>query len=215
MPQRKNGTSCILEQRFNSETSLKIKNAAEKIKRKYETGELIPPRLGKHLSKEAKEKLSEFQRNLIYNRVCKKTQPYQKKDGSVVNLDSSYEIKIAKILDDHNIRWERPKPLVWIDHKGRTRHYFPDFLLNDYNIYLDPKNDYCFKVQKEKIDYVLKNYKNVFFLTKNDLTWEFILDLISNPKIFDYAVVQAERSERDLSRSAHPETFPRKDAGRI
>lgn len=36
-------------------------------------------------------------------------------DGTIVNLDSSYERILAKILDDQKIKWIRPKPLIWVD----------------------------------------------------------------------------------------------------
>ena len=34
-------------------------------------------------------------------------------------------------------------------------------------IYFDPKNDYCFKVQAEKISYVKEHYANCIFMTKD------------------------------------------------
>ena len=110
--------------------------------------------------------------------VCKKTEPYVCIDGSIVKLDSSYERTVAKLLDEHHVKWNRPKPLVWFDKKNIQHHYFPDFYLVDYDVYLDPKNDYCFKVQKEKIDYIIAHYSNCFFLNKNQLTWEFINSIL-------------------------------------
>ena len=89
-------------------------------------------------------------------------------------MDSSYERTLAKIFDEHKIKWIRPKPLRWIDNKNVQHHYFPDFYLEDYGVYLDPKNDYCFTVQKEKIEYIKSHYSNCYFLTKDQLTWEFI-----------------------------------------
>ena len=106
--------------------------------------------------------------------VCKRTEPYIKKDGTIVNLDSSYERTVAKILDEHNINWIRPKPLDWYSKDGVKHHYFPDFYLTKYDVYLDPKNDYCFKVQAEKILYIKEHYSNCIFMTKEQLTWEFI-----------------------------------------
>lgn len=106
--------------------------------------------------------------------VCKRTEPYTKKDGSVVNLDSSYERIIARILDEHDVDWIRPKPLDWYSHDGVKHHYFPDFYLTEHNLYLDPKNDYCFKAQAEKISYIREHYDNCIFMTKDQLNWEFI-----------------------------------------
>ena len=112
--------------------------------------------------------------------VCKRTEPYTRKDGTIVNLDSSYERTIAKILDEHNIDWIRPKPLDWYSKDGVKHHYFPDFYLTKYDIYLDPKNDYCFKVQAEKISYVKEHYTNCIFMTKDQLTWEYIEKILES-----------------------------------
>lgn len=110
--------------------------------------------------------------------VSKRTEPYTMKDGNVVNLDSSYERIVAKVLDEHEIDWIRPKPLEWFSADGVKHHYFPDFYLTKYDLYLDPKNDYCFKVQAEKISYVTEHYGNCVFLRKEQLTWDFIRTLL-------------------------------------
>lgn len=72
-------------------------------------------------------------------------------------FDSGYEVKIAKWLDSNNIKWFKVyEPILWMDIKGKQHKYFPDFYLPDYNLYLDPKNPYCIKQQKEKLDCVSK-----------------------------------------------------------
>ena len=80
---------------------------------------------------------------------------------------------------DEDIYWVRPKPIIWFDKKGIKHNYTSDFYLPRYNIYLDPKNEYCFKLQKEKIDYFTKTYLNVFFLHEKDLTKEKIKEIIT------------------------------------
>lgn len=32
--------------------------------------------------------------------------------------------------------------MFYTDNEGNLRYYYPDFYLEDYNVYLDPKNDY-------------------------------------------------------------------------
>ena len=140
-------------------------------------------RITGHAKTQEKETIKRIrQRNAALNRttpsVCKRTEPYLRSDGTIVNLDSSYERTLAKLFDEHKIKWIRPKPLIWSDKENIQHHYFPDFYLEDYDVYLDPKNDYCFKVQKEKIDYVKIHYSNCYFLTKDQLTWEFINKLL-------------------------------------
>jgi hypothetical protein len=57
-------------------------------------------------------------------------------------LGSKYELTLCKSLDNAEIRWEIPRGFKYIDPKGKSHTYYPDIYLPDYDIYLDPKNDY-------------------------------------------------------------------------
>lgn len=71
-------------------------------------------------------------------------------------FDSSWEVTIAKLLDSLNISWIRPKDsLKWIDANGKTRKYFPDFYLEDFDVFLDPKNHIVVQRSKDKIEYLM------------------------------------------------------------
>lgn len=120
---------------------------------------------GRTHSDETKEKLRKLALASDHQRVCKSTKEYICKDGTIVLLDSSWEIALAKRLDELNISWTRPKPIKWIDKNNKLRNYFPDFYLVDYNIYLDPKNPYVVKSQKEKLSWLKSNRTDVIILT--------------------------------------------------
>ncbi len=80
-------------------------------------------------------------------------------------LDSSWEEKLAKRLDELDIKWIRPTtPIKWVDKNGFERNYFPDFYLPDYDIFLDPKNPYAYKSQQEKLDVIIKMMPNLRIL---------------------------------------------------
>ncbi len=81
-----------------------------------------------------------------------------------IMLDSSWELELAKRLDELNIDWNRPEPLKWKDKNNIEHNYFPDFYLPKYNLYLDPKNPAAYSVQKEKIDILLNTYNNILIL---------------------------------------------------
>lgn len=125
-----------------------------------------------------RDRMSKAALNRITPSVTKRTEPYKKTDGTVVNLDSSYERKLAALLDEHGIEWIRPLPLVWYSKNGTKHHYFSDFFLPKYNIFIDPKNEYCFKVQQEKIRYIESHYDNCIFLHHYELNWEFIYRIL-------------------------------------
>lgn len=104
-----------------------------------------------------------------------------------IKLDSSYELEVAKELDKHNIKWERPSYFIWEDDNHLEHRYYPDFYLPEFNVYLDPKNDYLiyYKSERfgitdvEKINKVMiQNNIRIIILNKNNLTWENIKNLI-------------------------------------
>lgn len=96
-----------------------------------------------------------------------------------VILESSYELELAKELDKHSIKWVRPKRMKWIDHSGKQRHYTPDFYLPEYDIYLDPKNEYLIKIDSVKVELCsVQNNVTIHVLNKSQLSWDFIAGLV-------------------------------------
>jgi len=78
-----------------------------------------------------------------------------KKVERLFKFDSSWEDAMAIRLDELNINWDRPKAIQY-ELDGKLRNYFPDFYLPDYDLYLDPKNPYCYEQQKAKLEIVSK-----------------------------------------------------------
>lgn len=129
------------------------------------------------ISEETKKKLSAIaKRNGLGGNNSKKRLFFKKKDGKIVYLQSSYEIKFATILEELNIIWERPKPFTWIDDNGEDHKYYPDFKIN--NIYIDTKNDYLAVVDLFKITKVIEqNNINLKIVRKNQINKEYISSL--------------------------------------
>lgn len=134
---------------------------------------------GKKHSNETKNIMSEKRvKNLNHNAFYSKRTYYKN-----VMLDSSYEVIVAKNLDENNIKWIRPKSLIWIDNEQKRR-YIPDFYLPKYNVYLDPKNDFLIKKDKRKIKLTMENNNvKIIVLNKNQLTWDSILSIINNGSV--------------------------------
>lgn len=78
--------------------------------------------------------------------------------GKKILLQSSYEIKLADLLNDNNIKWSRPSHIPYIK-DNKHRKYFPDFLINE-KIFIDTKNDYLIELDREKIKLV-ENQNNI------------------------------------------------------
>ena len=88
-------------------------------------------------------------------------------------FDSKWEVQVAQSLDDNNIKWERPsKGFVWNEAGSK---YYPDFYLPDYDVYLDPKNDYLIKKDTVKItESQRRNNIRVIVLNSLQLDWSSI-----------------------------------------
>lgn len=104
-----------------------------------------------------------------------------------IKLDSSYELEVAKSLDASNIKWQRCGRFEYQHKDGSVHYYTPDFYLPEYNIYLDPKNDYLIEhvneftgmTDIEKIQRAANaNNIRVIVLNKESLTWDKIKELI-------------------------------------
>lgn len=131
-------------------------------------------------SLETKEKLSieAKKRNLGGVRQSKKI------NYNGILLGSSYELVLAQDLDKNNIKWSIPKRINYIDPFGKSRTYQADFYLDDFDIYLDPKNDFLIEKpnpklgfkDSEKIHLVQKqNDLKIFILNKDELSWNDVL----------------------------------------
>ena len=97
--------------------------------------------------------------------------------GKILKLESSWEVDIANWLNEHKIEWIRPNHIEWIDSTGKLRRYFPDFYLIDFNIYLDPKNDYQISISEEKLNIISKSYTLIY--GKTDFIKSKILEIIT------------------------------------
>lgn len=156
---------------LSKETDNRIESHALTLQEKYKSGKLIAYRVSE----------TERQNRSIR---AKKTglggyRPHPNKGQYYKDtwFDSNWEVKVAKSLDKHNIVWERPKfGFIWTEMGNK---YYPDFYLPDYDVYLDPKNEFLQKKDKIKIDQAqrLNNIK-VIVLSENQLEWDVIAPIV-------------------------------------
>lgn len=146
----------------------KARNAKKNFKNQYSYGAVCSEEtkekirkssIGRKHTEDTRQLLSEKALSSPHRRLKKGTVEYKG-----ILLDSSWELALAKRLDELGIKWMRPDPIPWIDTNGVTHNYFPDFYLEDHNLFLDPKNPQAIKVQKEKLDILLLQYPNIVIL---------------------------------------------------
>jgi len=87
-----------------------------------------------------------------------------------IEMDSMWEYKVAEMLDSLSIKWVRPSwSIEWFDSTNKKRKYFPDFYLDDYDVYLDPKNKQVQLSQEEKLQYINSHYPNIIIGTIDEI----------------------------------------------
>lgn len=98
-------------------------------------------------------------------------------------LDSSWELDVAKFLDSLHIEWVRPTTaLTWVDTTGKSRKYFADFFLPQFDLFLDPKSEYVQKAQQEKLNYIDTHYPNVVWGSVEHIK-TLVLNLVSRERL--------------------------------
>jgi hypothetical protein len=106
--------------------------------------------------------------------------PFLKEDQTLVFLDSSWEQKLAKSLEEHKIEWERPSFFKL----SNGKRYTPDFYLPKYNLYLDPKanareDKYLHSISKIKMFEKEFNVTCLVISNQKDLTWNYIKEKLN------------------------------------
>jgi len=94
--------------------------------------------------------------------------------GKLTTLQSTFEYALFEILCELEIRWIRPKAL-----KYNGKNYFADFYLVDFNLWLDPKNDFKAKCDAMKIkDVTEQNNIRLYILLEEQINKSTVISLI-------------------------------------
>ena len=88
-----------------------------------------------------------------------KRSEYTKKDGSIVIMDSNWEVAMANRFDELDINWHRD-PEMKIEYEtrsGRKKNYIPDFYLPDLDIYVEVKGYWTDAARHKMKDVIKRN----------------------------------------------------------
>lgn len=148
---KKFGFSRGAERKAYLRGDLKTRNKSEAAKLAVLKGRVVVATKG-GWTENMKKRLSDIAKK---RKLGGKRNSYRFKYKGII-LESSYELRLAKLLDKHKIQWMRPECLMWCDKNGENHRYYPDFYLPEYDVYLDPKNKYLIEKDKEKINHVIE-----------------------------------------------------------
>ena len=124
------------------------------------------------------------------------------------NLGSSYELKLAILLDELGISWEKPKSFSYVKPDKTRSTYTPDFYLPEMTLYLDPKNDFLIhninpgnKLKDiDKIAFVVEqNDIAVAIIDKENITVDFIKKMVGQEGFEPSVILSCKDSGFDHS----------------
>lgn len=179
----RDGSRVIWNKGLTKSTSESVSKYASTLKNGYDTGRITPSFINKTHSDETKAKLSD----IAISRGLGGVKQSKKINFDGYQLGSTYELRLAKILNEIGVRWETCKKFNYVDNFGKKRTYTPDIFVPEYNIYFDPKNDFLIHninpslgfSDVDKINWASEqNNIRVIILSEDQLTKEFIQALL-------------------------------------
>ena len=106
---------------LTKETNESVKHGAQTLASRYKNGEIKPGFLGKHLSIEARDKVSKAR--IKYLKKNPHVKWYKVSNGEkLITVQGKWEKKVAEWLTQNKIKWERKKLKY-----DKTKTYTPDF----------------------------------------------------------------------------------------
>lgn len=96
---------------------------------------------------------------------------YIKKNGKEIKLQGTWELAFAKWADEKGLDFITHRNRIPYIFENKERSYYPDFFVNEWNCYVDIKNDYHMSLQEEKFKAIRECNPNlsIKILLKKDL----------------------------------------------
>ena len=158
---------------LTKETDERVRKIGETFS-KYRSG-VNSPWYGKHHKEETKLKISKKLSQNNKGGRCKWFQ-YEKKNGIIYNLQGTWEVRFAKVLDIIDEDWikigigKHEHTFKWKDQENKDHSYTPDFYSPKLNKYFEVKG-YWWGNDKFKMEQILNQSSNIKIelIMKNDL----------------------------------------------
>jgi hypothetical protein len=160
---------------LTKETDYRVKQFGDTLSNRIKKGEIIPSFKNKTHSKETKRIISEKLSKNNNGGKCKWFL-YIKNDGSKVNLQGTWEVRFAKVLDVIDENWikigvgYKGHSFIWKDKDKNEHFYTPDFYSPKLNKYFEVKG-YWWGEDKLKMKTVIKQNPEIKIeiIRKNEL----------------------------------------------
>lgn len=150
---------------LTKDTDDRVKKYGETFKNKIKNGEIILYWNGKKHTEESKRKIGQKLTKNNNGGRCKWFK-YIKKDNTIVNLQGTWEVRFAKVLDILDENWikigigTKGHSYIWIDDNNIKHYYTPDFFSPKLNKYFEIKG-YWWGDDENKMKKVIEQNKSI------------------------------------------------------
>lgn len=125
---------------------------------------------GKKHSEESKQKISKSIKNAIINNPESYSSSningrIKKKEYNGNVFDSSWEVKVVKVLDEHNVKWIKPINGIPYEWNNSIHLYFPDFYIPSVDMYIEVKG-----YKRDRDNYKWEVVKNLVVVDKDSIS---------------------------------------------
>lgn len=94
---------------------------------------------------------------------------YQHSNGTTYKVQGKWELAFIHWLDDNNLNFKCHSGRLPYVINGVNKSYYPDFWVDDWNCWVDIKNDYHYSLQKEKFEILKTSGYKIKLVFKEEL----------------------------------------------
>jgi hypothetical protein len=94
---------------------------------------------------------------------------YAHSSGNVYKVQGNWELEFIKWLDKNKLKFKCHIGRIPYELNGVKKMYYPDFWIDEWNCWVDIKNDYHYSIQKEKFDILKSNGTQIKLIFKEEL----------------------------------------------
>lgn len=94
---------------------------------------------------------------------------YKHSNENIYKVQGMWELEFIKWLDKNNMEFDCHKGRIPYYLNGKNKSYYPDFFVNEWNQYVDIKNNYHYNLQKDKFKALKDQGNNICIILKKEL----------------------------------------------
>jgi predicted nuclease of restriction endonuclease-like RecB superfamily len=116
-------------------------------------------------------------------KLWSKRSDYTTVEGTIVSMDSTWEVACARRLDELGVKWTRDPSikLGYVTRGRRKKNYIPDFYLPDQDVYIEVKGYWTLAAIHKMKDVQARNPVRIIILESLQEIAQVTLSILAKP----------------------------------